>query len=452
MIWKDGGQRSVMKMALKIPTHDVRELQRRFFRSLGDLNKALHAFTLSFDHHRRRADEHSRQDLLRGIDSWNVDFTFLRLSLPRQLPPFVRSDLWAQLELPASVQISFRLMEGYSVADLPKEQRAEVEQGGGPADYRFGPDKVSLDVLEHPALTAICPDLRSVIHGARNRFRQYKQMAVEQRADFRLKPIRIDDVIPEIVSILRPMETTAYRRTVEKWPEDSGQRCYAGALEDVLEQTGPSCGGDIKTIQDGLHDVWPDIGKSQINAGILEAFKAGLIRANGGMEAFNQGSSPTKTGEIEDDLKLDEWLTRNRVGYSFPLVFRLTEGALASDEDSTVKSADPADKPLGNRPNITSPKLGPHDRQAFQLSKLVGWTQQRIADELNKEHGTLYSQGQVSRMIARMEQYVVASGLSQLNPEPPKQAKSINPDRLELGQRSDRLTSRQRPQRDPDAE
>ncbi len=93
------------------------------------------------------------------------------------------------------------------------------------------------------------------------------------------------------------------------------------------------------------------------------------------------------------------------------------------------------------------PKLGPHDKQAYQLSLIQGMKQSKIADALNKEHGTLYTQGQVSRMIARAKRHADASGLSERIPDPEEPAKAMNPDRLEIGKRVARRTSRQHEKR-----
>lgn len=98
------------------------------------------------------------------------------------------------------------------------------------------------------------------------------------------------------------------------------------------------------------------------------------------------------------------------------------------------------------------PSLGPHDRQAYQLSLLSGLTQQRIAEELNKQHGTTYGQGSVSRMIARAKRHAEASGLDDLIPEPPKAAQSIDPNRLEIGRRTDHRTRSQREKRNSDSD
>lgn len=81
--------------------------------------------------------------------------------------------------------------------------------------------------------------------------------------------------------------------------------------------------------------------------------------------------------------------------------------------------------------------LGPHDRQAWQLYTLHGMTQQKVADALNNEHRTDYTQGHVSRMIARVMAHAEANGLAEKLPKRATRAQTIDPARLELGRRTD---------------
>lgn len=83
------------------------------------------------------------------------------------------------------------------------------------------------------------------------------------------------------------------------------------------------------------------------------------------------------------------------------------------------------------------PDLKKHDRQAWQLSLLHGMNQEKVAQALNKEHGTNYSQGQVSRMIGRAKEHAEASGLSDKVPKRAERPRTIDPARLELGARND---------------
>ena len=105
------------------------------------------------------------------------------------------------------------------------------------------------------------------------------------------------------------------------------------------------------------------------------------------------------------------------------------------------------------KPPPKLPNLGPHDRQAYQLSLLHGMIQEGIAQKLNGEHGTLYTQGQVSRMIARAKRHAEASGLANLVPDKAKPAKAMDPSRLELGRRTDgHRSDGRRSKRDPSEE
>jgi hypothetical protein len=69
-------------------------------------------------------------------------------------------------------------------------------------------------------------------------------------------------------------------------------------------------------------------------------------------------------------------------------------------------------------------------------------TQEKIATALNREHGTTYTQGQVSRMISRVKAHVEASGLANLLAEPIDQPRTVDPARLDLGPRTDKRKPR----------
>ncbi len=89
------------------------------------------------------------------------------------------------------------------------------------------------------------------------------------------------------------------------------------------------------------------------------------------------------------------------------------------------------------KPTIKLPNLMPHDQQAWQLSFLRGMTQIKIAEQLNQEHGTTYTQGQVSRMIARAKKHAEASGVANLLQPKSEPARSIDPAKLDMGKRMD---------------
>lgn len=88
------------------------------------------------------------------------------------------------------------------------------------------------------------------------------------------------------------------------------------------------------------------------------------------------------------------------------------------------------------------PKLGPHDRQAWQLWKLAGKDQAEVARLLNNEHGLILRQGQVSRMCVRFQKYIDAGGVAGDLPKPARRARVVDPARTELGAREDKRTPR----------
>lgn len=124
--------------------------------------------------------------------------------------------------------------------------------------------------------------------------------------------------------------------------------------------------------------------------------------------------------------------------------------ALAGEEaqavDSTIAGSRPAtiasmSSTLAH-PAAKLPELKPHDRQAWQLATLHGMTQHKVAEALNKEHGKTYTQGQVSKMIARAKAHANASGLSEKLSEPIDRPRTVDPGRLDLGARVDKRTPR----------
>ncbi|MCE9618482.1 MAG: hypothetical protein K8R92_01055 [Planctomycetes bacterium] len=100
--------------------------------------------------------------------------------------------------------------------------------------------------------------------------------------------------------------------------------------------------------------------------------------------------------------------------------------------------------PTGNE-GRQLPELGPHDRQAWQLSMMQGMTQGKIAEALNKEHRKTYNQGQVSRMIARAKVHAEANGVDKLAEQVAgkiKRPMTVDPGRLNLGPRVDKRNPR----------
>lgn len=98
--------------------------------------------------------------------------------------------------------------------------------------------------------------------------------------------------------------------------------------------------------------------------------------------------------------------------------------------------------PLDNSRTRKLPTLRIHDRQAWQLSLVSGMTQDKVAAALNKQHGTTYKQGQVSRMISRAKAHAEASGLADKLPKPIARPRTIDPHKLELGARVDKRRAR----------
>lgn len=99
----------------------------------------------------------------------------------------------------------------------------------------------------------------------------------------------------------------------------------------------------------------------------------------------------------------------------------------------------------GDREAAASPKLPnlkPHDRKAWQLVFVSGMTQTQAAKALNREYGTFYTQGCVSRMITRAKKHAQASGAADLLPKKVDRPKTVDPGRLEVGARTDRRKPR----------
>jgi len=150
---------------------------------------------------------------------------------------------------------------------------------------------------------------------------------------------------------------------------------------------------------------------------VLYALIAAHTRVNRIIDALPDGISPETIAELEADAD------------------RLAE--LVRDDQPDDPSSGRAQAPASTSPETPKlPRLQPHDRQAWQLSLLADMTQHRVADALNEEHGTNYSQGQVHRMIKRVEKHADASGLSDLVREPADRELTMDPAKLELGSRT----------------
>lgn len=146
---------------------------------------------------------------------------------------------------------------------------------------------------------------------------------------------------------------------------------------------------------------------------------------------------------IVDGVGWDE-STRSNSGLS-PSARHFTKACSAwvqhvheSIEPTVTGNGDPVPHPDSTTPNAKLPSMEKHDRQAWQLSLMQGMTQSKIAETLNKEHGTSYNQGQVSKMIGRVTRHADASGLSDMiSAASPRRLRVVDPAKLDLGQRTD---------------
>jgi len=81
---------------------------------------------------------------------------------------------------------------------------------------------------------------------------------------------------------------------------------------------------------------------------------------------------------------------------------------------------------------------------AYRLSLVTGANQEEIANVLQKQFREPVTQPKVSRMVRRVQRYLNAGNILPPPPKTPQHAKSFDPSTLELGERTDRLTKRQR--------
>ena len=112
----------------------------------------------------------------------------------------------------------------------------------------------------------------------------------------------------------------------------------------------------------------------------------------------------------EDGRRRDEWHR--------PYRLKLNDRGLAA----VAKLPEPEAEP------VALPPLGPHDHVAWQLKNMMGMKQGEIADKLNRNYDTNYTQPRVSEMLRRADAYADAGGLSHLKrqPEPPKGGDALN--------------------------
>ncbi|MBX3322571.1 MAG: hypothetical protein KF757_06230 [Phycisphaeraceae bacterium] len=116
---------------------------------------------------------------------------------------------------------------------------------------------------------------------------------------------------------------------------------------------------------------------------------------------------------------------------------------LAEDDFNGDPSGSEGDETDGQSQRLpTLPQLGPHDRRAYLLY-ITGMTQTRIAQELNKEYKTNYTQPRVSEILTRVKLHAEAGGvLDELESVRPKYERlrmnTMDPRNIDQGGRSDR--------------
>jgi hypothetical protein len=92
----------------------------------------------------------------------------------------------------------------------------------------------------------------------------------------------------------------------------------------------------------------------------------------------------------------------------------------------------PPDEPLSDnpaperRPGVEPTKV---ERQAYRLYTELGWTQERVAKELEKEHKRPFGQAKVSRMLKRVREWM---GVPKPRKSPTPRVQSVDPRRLDL--------------------
>jgi len=90
--------------------------------------------------------------------------------------------------------------------------------------------------------------------------------------------------------------------------------------------------------------------------------------------------------------------------------------------------------------------------KAWRLRDLTGLkTQQAIADAMTTQLGRKVHQGEVSRWLKEVDTYRMAGGVFPDLPGLSREPQSLDPAILEMGERMDQRTIRQRPHRAPDA-
>jgi len=121
---------------------------------------------------------------------------------------------------------------------------------------------------------------------------------------------------------------------------------------------------------------------------------------------------------------------------------------MVADRD---KPGSPAEWGKEARENPPKAKRPPDEAlTAWRLCGLADLSQTAAAQKMSEELGRTIHQGQVSRWVKQVDNYIRARGVvPPLSQQPPL---SVDPRVIEMGKRQGGLTQRQRPRRDPDAD
>jgi hypothetical protein len=127
---------------------------------------------------------------------------------------------------------------------------------------------------------------------------------------------------------------------------------------------------------------------------------------------------------------------------------------LDDSEDNAVDQVGEREEAGRPKPPSGSPRRPPSIAfKAMYVRDVLGVaTQQQIADEMTRQ-GSPATQGQVSKWLAAVEEYLKAGGIAPTLDELNKpDIDTVDPNVLDMGARLDGRTLRQRPRRDDDAD
>ena len=171
----------------------------------------------------------------------------------------------------------------------------------------------------------------------------------------------------------------------------------------------------------------------------LSRYRAGIIVLRMVDEHGNRLFDANKSGDLDKIESLD--------GYDLKEIWEAGE---ASGHDEQPAPAKPTGKKPG--PKTTQP---PSDDaiKCYRANFVTGMTQTKLSERMTKELNRPISQGQVSRWIKQVKEWIAAGnvlpGLPVSKRENPA---SFDPRTLELGARRDHRTPRQRDRRSEDSD